>query len=49
VLSIDEKPSIQALERSQGYLMSCPRFSWTPICPVGGRCGEVQHGQDQTK
>jgi len=22
--------------------MSCTRFLWTPICPIGGRCGEVQ-------
>src|SRR5690349_10093194 len=28
--------------------LSCPRISWTPICPTGGRCGEVRHEQDQT-
>ena len=21
--------------------VSCPRFLWTPICPTGGRYGEV--------
>jgi putative transposase len=29
--------------------VSCPRFSWTPICPTGGRYGEVQHEQDHAK
>ena len=29
--------------------MSCPRFFWTPICPTGGRYGEVQHEQDHAK
>ena len=29
--------------------VSCTRFFWTPICPTGGRCGEVQHEQDQAK
>src|SRR4051812_47702964 len=28
--------------------VSCPRFFWTPICPTGGRYGEVQYEQDQT-
>jgi hypothetical protein len=28
--------------------LSCPRFFWTPICPTGGRYGEVQYEQDQT-
>ncbi|HEV7880050.1 MAG TPA: hypothetical protein VGP39_18480, partial [Bradyrhizobium sp.] len=32
-----------------GYALSCPRFFWTPICPNGGRYGEVQHEQDHTK
>jgi hypothetical protein len=26
--------------------MSCSRFPWTPICPTGGRYGEVQHEQN---
>ena len=30
-------------------IVSCPRFLWTPICLTGGRCGEVQHEQDQAK
>ncbi len=30
-------------------IVSCPRFPWTPICPTGGRYGEVQHEQDHTK
>src|SRR6185312_12075233 len=34
-------------DRSQS--MSCPRFFWTPICPTGGRNGEVQHEQDHAK
>jgi transposase len=29
--------------------VSCSRFLWTPICPTGGRYGEVQHEQDHTK
>ena len=29
--------------------VSCPRFFWTPICPTGGRYGEVQHEQDHAK
>ena len=32
----------------QSYL-SCPRFFWTPICPTGGRYGEVQHERDHAK
>jgi hypothetical protein len=28
------------------YLLSCPRFSWTAICPTGGSHDEVQHEQD---
>ena len=28
--------------------LSCPRISWTPICPTGGRYGGVQYEQDQT-
>src|SRR4051794_679702 len=24
--------------------MSCSRFPWTPICPIGDRHDEVQHG-----
>jgi len=32
-----------------GDCMSCPRFFWTPICPTGGRYGEVQYEQDQTR
>ena len=31
------------------FVVSCPRFSWTPICPTGGRYGEVQHEQDHAK
>ena len=29
--------------------LSWARFFWTPICPTGGRCGEIQHEQDQAK
>ena len=29
--------------------VSCPRFSWTPICPTGGSHDEVQHEQDRTQ
>ena len=29
--------------------LSCPRFSWTPICPTGGRYGEVQDEQNRTQ
>jgi len=29
--------------------VSCSRFLWTPICPTGGRYGEVQHEQDHAK
>ena len=29
--------------------MSCPRFSWTAICPTGGSHDEVQHEQDRTQ
>src|SRR5689334_21067811 len=28
------------------YKLSCSRFPWTPICPTGGRYGEVQHEQN---
>ena len=34
--------------RRDGQKVSCPRFFWTPICPTGGRYGEVQYEQDQT-
>jgi hypothetical protein len=30
-------------------IVSCSRFPWTPICPAGGRCGEVQHEQNHTR
>jgi FAD-dependent urate hydroxylase len=29
--------------------LSCPRFSWTAICPTGGRHGEVQHERDRQR
>jgi hypothetical protein len=29
--------------------LSCPRFSWTSICPTGGRYGEIQHEQNHTQ
>ena len=29
--------------------LSCPRFSWTAICPTGGSHDEVQHEQDRTQ
>jgi type IV secretion system protein VirD4 len=29
--------------------VSCPRFSWTAICPTGGSQDEVQHEQDRTQ
>jgi hypothetical protein len=31
------------------FVLSCPRFLWTPICPTGGRYGEIQDEQDQSK
>ncbi len=37
------------LSENVGVCLSCPRFPWTPICPTGGRYGEVQHEQDHTK
>ena len=27
--------------------VSCPRFSWTAICPTGGSHGSVQYEQDR--
>ena len=30
-------------------VLSCPRFFGTPICPTGGRYGEVRHEQDHAK
>jgi len=29
--------------------LSCPRFSWTAICPTGGRHDEIGHDQDRTQ
>src|SRR5271166_4140495 len=29
--------------------VTCPRFSWTAICPTGGSHGAVQYEQDRTQ
>src|SRR5512143_3437670 len=33
--------------RFRKELLSCPRFSWTTICPTGGSHDEIQHEQDR--
>jgi hypothetical protein len=40
--------SMPRLASADGFLdqLSCPRFSWTAICPTGGSHDEVQHEQD---
>ena len=37
-----------AVETAPQRAVSCSRFLWTPICPTGGRYGEVQHEQNHT-
>ena len=53
VRSVSALREYAGTRRSRPRLMeqrvSCPRFPWTPICPTGGRYGEVQHEQDHTK
>jgi hypothetical protein len=39
--------AFKKVKANQG--VSCPRFFWTPICPTGGRYGEVQHEQNHTQ